>query len=182
MWTMAGRVEARRVSLQRFASARSARRPFNVGDAAGSIPCGRDRPAGRGFARRAINPGREAGSLLSVVVPAKNEAASLPQLVAEIAAALRPLSGVPEAGPPARRVRDRDRRRWIDRRDPGGPAATGSGLPRVASALAGVQRGPVGGDRRGLPRGAGRLGGDARRRPSERPGRPGGLVGGPAGP
>ena len=38
-------------------------------------------------------PGREAGSLLSVVVPAKNEAASLPQLVAEIAAALRPLSG-----------------------------------------------------------------------------------------
>ena len=38
-------------------------------------------------------PGREAGSLLSVVVPAKNEAASLPQLVAEIAGALRPLSG-----------------------------------------------------------------------------------------
>jgi dolichol-phosphate mannosyltransferase len=38
-------------------------------------------------------PGWEAGSLLSVVVPAKNEAASLPLLVAEIAGALRPLSG-----------------------------------------------------------------------------------------
>jgi glycosyltransferase involved in cell wall biosynthesis len=33
------------------------------------------------------------GDLLSVVVPAKNEAASLPQLVAEIARALRPLCG-----------------------------------------------------------------------------------------
>jgi glycosyltransferase involved in cell wall biosynthesis len=36
---------------------------------------------------------REAGSLLSVIVPAKNEAASLPQLVDEIAEALRPLCG-----------------------------------------------------------------------------------------
>jgi glycosyltransferase involved in cell wall biosynthesis len=40
----------------------------------------------------------EAGSLLSVVVPAKNEAASLPQLVAEIAGALRPLSGSQREG------------------------------------------------------------------------------------
>jgi glycosyltransferase involved in cell wall biosynthesis len=36
-------------------------------------------------------PEREAGGVLSVVVPAKNEAASLPQLVDEIAEALRPL-------------------------------------------------------------------------------------------
>jgi glycosyltransferase involved in cell wall biosynthesis len=38
-------------------------------------------------------PERGAGSVLSVVVPAKNEAASLPQLVDEIAEALRPICG-----------------------------------------------------------------------------------------
>ncbi len=42
---------------------------------------------------RALGPAGEAepGRVLSVVVPAKNEAESLPQLVSEIAAALRPL-------------------------------------------------------------------------------------------
>jgi glycosyltransferase involved in cell wall biosynthesis len=45
--------------------------------------------------RAEAEPRAEAGAenLLSVVVPAKNEAASLPQLVAEIAEALRPLCG-----------------------------------------------------------------------------------------
>jgi glycosyltransferase involved in cell wall biosynthesis len=39
------------------------------------------------------------GSFLSVVVPAKNEAGCLPQLVDEIVAALRPLQGVRGIGP-----------------------------------------------------------------------------------
>lgn len=42
---------------------------------------------------------RVSGGALSVVVPAKNEAASLPQLVAEIARALRPLRGGDHEGP-----------------------------------------------------------------------------------
>jgi glycosyltransferase involved in cell wall biosynthesis len=45
------------------------------------------------------SPGREPGGVLSVVVPAKNEAASLPQLVDEIARALRPLRAVRGPGP-----------------------------------------------------------------------------------
>jgi dolichol-phosphate mannosyltransferase len=42
--------------------------------------------------------GRVVGGLLSVVVPAKNEAASLPQLVEEIARALRPLTSQAQRG------------------------------------------------------------------------------------
>src|SRR5947199_9792948 len=54
------------------------------------------RPGPAGWSRvRASGEGpgrdREAGTWLSVVVPAKNEAASLPQLVDEIVQALRPL-------------------------------------------------------------------------------------------
>jgi dolichol-phosphate mannosyltransferase len=57
-------------------------------------PSHRSGPAGWSRVRAAgEGPGREAGSLLSVVVPAKNEAASLPQLVDEIAEALRPICG-----------------------------------------------------------------------------------------
>lgn len=52
-----------------------------------------------GLVRRAGNPANApAGSVLSVIVPAKNEAASLPQLVEEIAAALRPLVGAEKPG------------------------------------------------------------------------------------
>jgi dolichol-phosphate mannosyltransferase len=52
----------------------------------------RDWPApAEGDAGKAWGIGREPGSLLSVVVPAKNEAAGLPQLVDEVAQALRPL-------------------------------------------------------------------------------------------
>jgi glycosyltransferase involved in cell wall biosynthesis len=50
-------------------------------------------PAGWSRLRAAGDPAERAARLLSVVVPAKNEAASLPQLVAEITAALRPLCG-----------------------------------------------------------------------------------------
>lgn len=53
-------------------------------------PVGRTRVPSSGEGSR-----RESGALLSVVVPAKNEAASLPQLVEEIARALRPLCDVP---------------------------------------------------------------------------------------
>ena len=67
-------------------------------------PSHRQRPIGRSRAQR---PGAgsagasEVPGLLTVVVPAKNEAASLPQLVAEIAAALRPLCAADEAERPA---------------------------------------------------------------------------------
>lgn len=59
------------------------------------------RPGPMGWSRAATaedrsEPGR--GTALSVVVPAKNESASLPQLVEEIARALRPLVGVEGAG------------------------------------------------------------------------------------
>ncbi len=60
-------------------------------------PCGRIRLIGRGrwvgprFPRPERGSRRECGAWLSVVVPAKNEAAGLPQLVEEIARALRPL-------------------------------------------------------------------------------------------
>src|SRR4051812_47264369 len=62
-------------------------------------PSHRSGPAG--FSRiRASSEGveREVGGELSVIVPAKNEAASLPQLVAEIAEALRPLCGAKGVG------------------------------------------------------------------------------------
>ena len=54
------------------------------------------RPGPAGWARAAGSDGGTgaAGATLSVVVPAKNEAASLPQLVDEIARALRPLQGM----------------------------------------------------------------------------------------
>jgi dolichol-phosphate mannosyltransferase len=62
-------------------------------------PSHRSGPAGWSRVRAAgESPERERGGVLSVVVPAKNEAASLPQLVAEIAGALRPLCGVGRAG------------------------------------------------------------------------------------
>src|SRR4051794_24752165 len=62
-------------------------------------PSHRSGPGGRPRARAAgEGPGRDPGGRLSVVVPAKNEAASLPQLVAEIAEALRPLVGVGRSG------------------------------------------------------------------------------------
>lgn len=51
------------------------------------------RPAGL------LRPAADEEAVLSVIVPAKNEAAGLPQLVAEIAAALRPLVSRGHAGP-----------------------------------------------------------------------------------
>jgi glycosyltransferase involved in cell wall biosynthesis len=55
-------------------------------------PPHRPGPIGRsGLETPSECPDSDAGRLLSVVVPAKNEAASLPQLVDEIARALRPL-------------------------------------------------------------------------------------------
>jgi dolichol-phosphate mannosyltransferase len=61
-------------------------------------PSHRSGPAGGSWLRAAASGAvtaseQKAGSLLSVIVPAKNEAASLPQLVDEIAEALRPLCG-----------------------------------------------------------------------------------------
>src|SRR5262245_39884160 len=74
---------------------RQARRPFM--SAMRQDTSQRSGPAG--WPRvRAAGEGPEAGSLLSVVVPAKNEAASLPQLVDEIAEALRPLCGARGVG------------------------------------------------------------------------------------
>jgi glycosyltransferase involved in cell wall biosynthesis len=62
-------------------------------------PSQRPGPAGWSRLRTAVaGQEREPGSLLSIVVPAKNEAASLPQLVDEIAEALRPLCGGRGAG------------------------------------------------------------------------------------
>jgi glycosyltransferase involved in cell wall biosynthesis len=59
----------------------------------------RSGPAGWSRLRAAGDQAEQAGaSLLSVVVPARNEAASLPQLVAEITGALRPLCGEPGKG------------------------------------------------------------------------------------
>jgi len=62
-------------------------------------PSHRPVPAGR--TRGGVTEAGRAGGGLSVVVPAKNESASLPQLVAEIARALRPLTGPrgADAGP-----------------------------------------------------------------------------------
>ena len=146
------------------------------------IPCGRGRPVGRGFVRRAIDPEREAGSLLSVVVPAKNEAASLPQLVAEIAAALRPLSGCRSEG---HRLDGFE----IVIVDDGSTDETTAVLRQLAVAYPELRPlslasnvGQSAATAAGFRAASGRLGGDARRRPSERPGRPGGIVGGLAGP
>lgn len=66
-------------------------------------PSQRSGPAGWPRVRASVEgtgPGRgvEAGSLLSVVIPARNEAASLPQLVDEIAETLRPICGVRGVG------------------------------------------------------------------------------------
>jgi glycosyltransferase involved in cell wall biosynthesis len=62
-------------------------------------PSHRSGPAGWSRVRASgEESARAAGSLLSVVVPAKNEAASLPQLVGEIAEALRPICGPSDMG------------------------------------------------------------------------------------
>ena len=55
------------------------------------------RPGPVGGARRHDRPDSGTEGVLSVVVPAKNEAASLPQLIAEIADALRPVRARREA-------------------------------------------------------------------------------------
>ena len=70
--------------------------------------------------------------VLSVVVPAKNEAASLPQLVEEIAGRCGPCARRGGTGPPdGCGVRDRDRRRRLDRRDAAGPAALARTYPEL---------------------------------------------------
>lgn len=57
-------------------------------------------PRAQGSGEDAGLAGEAAGAgVLSVVVPAKNEASSLPQLVGEIASALRPLHDLPGPGP-----------------------------------------------------------------------------------
>ncbi len=123
----------------------------------------------------------EARSFLTVVVPAKNEAVSLPQLVDEIAQALRSLC---DDGDPRRLsgfeivvVDDA-----FDRSDPRGLEGLGSRLSRAEGPGAGGRGGPVVGDIRRDPVGAGRLDRDAGRRLAERPGRPGAALGGLARP
>jgi dolichol-phosphate mannosyltransferase len=87
------RIETRRVS-QSCAAARSAGKEAILMSAMRQDPSHRSGPAGWSRVRTSgEGPDREAGSLLSVVVPSKNEAASLPQLVDEIAVTLRPICG-----------------------------------------------------------------------------------------
>ena len=130
--------------------------------------------AGRGGRRRPID--------LSVVVPARNEAEALPTLLDEIAAAL-PAAGrsTGRRGAPARRLRGgrSSTTPRPTRRRPCWPA--GGDRPGAAADPDGEQRRPVGGDGRRLPGGPGRLRRDARRRPPERPGRPGPALGPAAG-
>ncbi len=62
-------------------------------------PSQRPGPMGWSTVSAGASPERESGNVLSVIVPAKNESASLPQLVDEIARAFRPLVGIRSGTP-----------------------------------------------------------------------------------
>ena len=90
---------------------------------------------------------RGVGGVLSVVVPAKDEAASLPKLVEEIARALRPLvAGRRLGGFEVVVVDDGSTDETA-----GGPGSAGGRIPRAEAGPAGEERGAVGGDGGGLP-------------------------------
>ena len=144
------------------------------GGVAGCRPCVRTRRTGR-----CRGAGREgaAGSCRSSC-RRRTRRRACRRLVEEIAGALEAVGGRAEAG----RVRGRGGGRRLDRRDARGLEAAGGRVPRAEAGPAGGERGAVGGDGGGLPRGDGGVGRDARRRPPERPGRPGRALGRPARP
>ncbi len=133
-----------------------------------------------GDAGKAWGMGCEPRSLLSVVVPARNEAAGLPQLIDEVARALRPLrDGEPRrlAGFEIIIVDD-----GLTDRTPEVLKGLAADYPELKGMVLPARGGSIVGDRGGYPGRPGRLDRDAGRRFAERPGRPGAALGGPARP
>ena len=107
---------------------------------------------------QASNFGDTRGGRLSIVIPARDEAANLPQLVDETVRVFRSAPGTPVGEASARCVRGRGRRRRLDRRDGQPSRSDDPGLPRVAPFDPGQERWAVGGDGRGVPGGPGGTG------------------------